>query len=147
MADLKSVVKNIVHEPTQFPESGNSVQLTVKRIGKTVKPGALDFGGSEYTEAAIEWLEAVKHNDEDKYGWWELAEGLYIVEFNETLELPDNTRVQLQIWEKALRNGVVHPTQLIADDRDPLLTFINVSEAGVGIKENARLSEIRVVSG
>ena len=146
MANLKDVVQNIIHEDTQFPEDEDVVYLTVSRVGRPVEPGALDFGGSEYTEANTDWIEPVKRNDDDKYGWWELNQGMYKIEFNEALELSDGVLAQLQVWDKALKNGVVHPSQLIAQSRDPMSTFIYVSQAGVGIKENARISEVRLIS-
>jgi len=144
MPELTSIVKNLVNEPTQVPEDESVVHLTVNRIGKLVKPGALDFGGSEYTEATVKWLEPKKRDPEDKYGWWELDQGLYRIEFNESLEIPEGTRVQLQIWSGALRNGILHPAQIIERSQNPLGTQIHVSESEVGIKENARLSEVRL---
>jgi len=147
MSDLKSVVQNIVHEETQMSGDGKAMQLTVKRIGEPDEPGALDFGGSEYSEAEIEWLDPIKRSEDDKYGWWELASGMYYVEFNETLDLAGYTTVHLQIWENALKSGVTHPSQILSGSKAPVGTFIQVSDAGIGIKENARLSEIRILEG
>lgn len=145
MAELKSIVQNLIHEPTQIPEDESVVYLTVKRIGKLREPGALDFGGSEYIKATVDWIEPHKRHPDDKYGWWELTQGLYRVELNESLEIPEEVRVQLQIWSQALQNGILQPAQIIEKSQKTVATQIHVSESGVGIKENARLSEIRLI--
>jgi len=143
--DLLNVLNNIIHEKTQFPDKENLAYLTVSKIGKINKPGALDFGGSEYNAAEIEWLKPKKHSDEDKYGWWDLNEGMYLVEFNENVQLDDNSGVLIQVWCKALQAGISHPTLVVTDSCDPLQILVTVGKAGIGIKENARLSEIRMI--
>lgn len=142
---LKEILANIIHEETQFPENRNIAYITVSQVGKIIEPGSLDFGGSEYTEAEIHWLEPKARSDEDKYGWWNLQPGSYRVEFNEGVELPDGTGVLLQIWNSALENGVSHPTEVITRSRNPLTTQMRVSDGGVRMKENARLSELRLL--
>ncbi|MFW6293088.1 MAG: hypothetical protein ACOC7V_12310 [Spirochaetota bacterium] len=52
---LQQVVHGIIHEGKQIPETDDVVVLTAKRIGRLTHNGTLDFGGSEYTEAPIEW--------------------------------------------------------------------------------------------
>ncbi|MCF7805558.1 MAG: dCTP deaminase [Candidatus Marinimicrobia bacterium] len=142
---LKDILQNIIHEETQFPEDRNVAFLTVNQIGRLTEPGALDFGGSEYTEAEVEWIVPEVRNEDDKYGWWELGEGSYRIQFNEGVEMPDDTGMLLQTWEKVRKNGVIHPTEVITRTRNPLSTHIYVGEAGIGIKENARLSEVRLL--
>ncbi|HKJ68275.1 MAG TPA: dCTP deaminase [bacterium] len=143
--ELKKVIKNIVHEPTQFPPNQNLAYLTVAKIGKITRQGSLDFGGSEYREAEVEWIQPELQSKEDKYGWWDLAPGLYQVQFNESLSFSDDSGVLLQIWSQALKAGVAHPTEVITESRDPLVTLLQVSEPGSSIKENARLSEVRLI--
>ncbi|NIT60351.1 MAG: dCTP deaminase [Aliifodinibius sp.] len=142
---LLNVLENIIHEKTQFPDTDNIAYLTVSKIGKITEPGALDFGGSEYNAADIKWLEAKKHSDEDKYGWWDLNEDMYLVEYNEKVQLDETSRVLIQLWTKALKAGISHPTLVITESRDPLQILVTVSKAGIDIKENARLSEIRMI--
>jgi len=142
---LKEILTNIIHEPTQFHQELNLAYVTVSRIGKLQKRGSLDFGGSEYSKASVEWLSPEKKASDDKYGWWSLEGGSYRVEFNEGVNLPDDTGVLLQIWADAAKNGVTHPTEVITDSREPLSAQIHVSPPGIEIKENARLSEIRVL--
>jgi len=141
---LKAILQNIIHEPTQFPSEKNVAYLTVNRIGKIGTAGSLDFGGSEYSEGKIDWIDPEKRMEDDKYGWWELPQGLYRIEFNEGVKLEDGG-ILLQIWNAALKNGVIHPTEIITESQNPLFTHIHVSENGVHIKENARLSEVRLI--
>ncbi len=143
--ELKNMLQNIIHEPTQFPEDGNLAFLTVGRVGRLRTAGALDFGGSEYAEADVEWMEAERKAKDDKYGWWTLDSGTYQVEFNEGVSVPENSGVLLQIWSQALKAGVTHPTEVITASKNPLFTLIHVGNAGIRIKENARLSEVRLI--
>jgi len=143
--ELKNVVHNIVHEPTQFPSEENLGYLTVGKIGKMTRGGALDFGGSEYREAEVDWIQPELQSEDDKYGWWKLEPGLYLVEFNERLGFSDNSGVVLQIWSQALQAGVTHPTEIVTESRDPLRTLLQVGQPGSNIKENARLSEVRLI--
>lgn len=142
---ITKLITNIIHEDTQFPGDEEVGYLTVDKVGKISNPGTLDFGGSEYTEADIEWIPPRKKSEDDKYGWWELDEGTYHVQFNEGLKTSEHDPVVIQIWKKALRNGVFHPTELITYSRDHLFTQLVVSEGGIGIKENARISVIRLL--
>lgn len=132
---LTDIIADYIHEGKQFSESRNAFYLTVKRIGKLYSGGSLDFGGSEYSEAVIEWMEPEKKAEDDKYGWWQLNEGSYWVEYNERIDLP----------EKALKAGICHPTGIINEPREVLATMVNVGGYTVGIKENARISEVYVL--
>lgn len=143
--DLKKVIQNIIHEPTQFPSDGNLAYLTVAKIGRITRGGALDFGGSEYREAEVEWIQPKKQSADDKYGWWDLEPGMYAAQFNEGLNFSGDSGVVLQIWSGALQAGVTHPTEVITESRNPLRTLIEVGKPGGSIKENARLSEVRLI--
>lgn len=142
---LLSMLKNYIHEGKQFSEELPIAFLTVNRIGVLAGRGSLDFGGSEYSEAQVDWLEPQKQQEDDKYGWWHLAPGSYLVEFNESIELPTGTRAYLEIWEKAGRNGIQHPFMVLEESHSPLLTVVRVGPEGIDIKENARLSQIGVL--
>jgi hypothetical protein len=90
---LTDIIADYIHEGKQFSESRNAFYLTVKRIGKLHSGGSLDFGGSQYSEAVIEWMEPEKKAEDDKYGWWQLNEGSYWVEYNERIDLPEKVRI------------------------------------------------------
>ncbi|MDY7027390.1 MAG: hypothetical protein SVR04_03735 [Spirochaetota bacterium] len=166
---LKQSVSNTIHEGKQFPEGRSFAYLTVGRIGKYTGIGRLDFGGSEYAEADVEWLAPVKKSSDDTYGWWHLTPGAYLVLFNESVEVPAGKRFYLQIWEKAARNAASIPFAILEGgqgsagqkpDRqpsagqgaagqdsgpDPLSCTLFVGGAGIEIKENARLAQLGVL--
>ena len=139
---LLSMVKNYIHEGKQFSEDIPTAYLTVHQIGVLAGRGSLDFGGSEYSTAQIDWLVPQKQQEADKYGWWHLPPGSYMVEFNESLELSPGMRAYLQIWEKAARNGIQHPFMLIDTSQSPIQVLVTVGPEGIDIKENARLSQL-----
>ncbi|MFW5712072.1 MAG: dCTP deaminase [Spirochaetota bacterium] len=139
---LLSMVKDYIHEGKQFSEEVPIAYLTVNRIGVLTGRGSLDFGGSEYSEAEVGWLEPRKKQEDDKYGWWHLPPGSYLIEFNESVELPTGSRVYLQIWDKAGRNGIHHSFGVLEESRSPIQTVVTVGPEGIDIKENARLSQI-----
>lgn len=139
---LTDVIADYIHEGKQFSESRNAFYLTVKKLGKFYSGGSLDFGGSEYSDGVIEWMEPEKKSEDDKYGWWKLNEGYYWVEYNERIDLPENVRLYFQPWEKALQAGISHQAGIIAEPRKVLATLVHVGGYTVRIKENARISEI-----
>src|SRR6056297_3424617 len=138
---LLSMVKNYIHEGKQFSEDIPVAYLTVHQIGVLAGRGSLDFGGSEYSTAQIDWIVPQKQQEADKYGWWHLLPGSYMVEFIESLELSPGMRAYLQIWEKAARNCIQHLIMLIDTSQSPIQVLVTVAPEGIDIKENARLSQ------
>jgi len=157
---LKQSLSNIIHEGKQFPEGRSFAYLTVGRIGEFAGIGRMDFGGSEYAEADVEWRAPVKKSSGDNYGWWHLTPGAYLVVFNESVEVPAGKRLYLQIREKAARNAASIPFTILegggtaeekasrdglAGELEPLRCTMFVSGAGIEIKENARLAQLGVL--
>ena len=142
---LLQIVHGLISEKKQMPEAEDVVIVTAKRIGRFTHNGTLDFGGSEYTEAPVEWIEPEKKNPDDDYGWWMLEPGDYLVEYNESVTPARGMRCYLQIWDQAARNGLSQSFRLIAQADDPLQAVVRAGSAGVGIKENARVSVVGVV--
>lgn len=142
---IDQIIQNYIHDGKQIDEATGSMVLTVGRIGTLVGRGSLDFGGSEYAPTPTAWQEPVKKNPDDKYGWWHLEPGSYLLEFNESVLLQKGEKAVLQIWEEAARTGVVHPTELLLTSREPLSTVMSVPKPGVDIKENARISRILIL--
>ena len=140
------IVSRYIHEGKQFADDKSSAVLTVARVGRPQDRGALDVGGSEYAETNVVWIEPNKERPDDKHGWWRLAGGSYVVEFNERLSVSEyGGGVLLHVWAPALRAGVSHPSELITVDRDPVRTIVTVGSQGLAIKENARLSQVSLL--
>jgi hypothetical protein len=135
--DVAAALDGIVHEETQRGDSG--VDLTVDAIHRVDRPGEIDFGGGELASAETTPLDPEKRNADDDYGWWELAAGRYLVAYNEHLESGRGPFV-LQPRIELVERGASHPTLFVdALPRVPL----SVPDAGLALKENARVSTLR----
>jgi deoxycytidine triphosphate deaminase len=128
----------------KFQVHGTAVDLTVKTIYAVDPVGQVDFGGSEYKPAGRVAVASLRYNREDKYEWWDLSRGCYIIEFNESLELPDNEVAMLETEERLLRAGASHPCHFVRGRVAPIETLLEVSCLRIQIKQNARTSRIRI---
>lgn len=134
---LAEVVDNLVYEPTQVHEHG--IDLTVSAIYEVAAPGRLDFGGDELEDADLEPIPTELRNPDDEYGWWDLAGGQYVIQHNEFLTDLEEP-VQLQPRNELLARGGSHPSVLVASHL-PLMP-LSVTDGGIRIKENARVSTL-----
>lgn len=134
MNSLIETVDELVHEPTQTRDDGG-VDITVSEIYTIQQPGQLDFGGGEMKPADLQTHSTQLHNEGDSYQWWHLDEGIYLIEYNESL----STEAQLQPRAEILEQGASHPS--IRVESLPMIP-LSVSVGGIQIKENARVSVI-----
>lgn len=134
---LEDHVENLIYGPTQVHEHG--VDLTVGAVYEVTAPGRLDFGGDELEDATLEPVETVQREPDDEYGWWSLAGGQYVLQHNEFLTDLETTAL-LQPRNEFLARGGSHPTVQVRSHL-PLLP-ISVPEAGLEVKENARVSTL-----
>jgi hypothetical protein len=135
MPDYTDYVSDIVHEPTQT--DGPGFDLTVAAVYDVVEPGRVDFGGGELESAAITPHKSHKRDPDDDYEWWQLREGQYLIEYNESLAA--GATVTLQPRTAIVERGGSHPTLQVDElPRIPL----SVGGAGLLVKENARVSTI-----
>lgn len=137
--DVTTFLDGIVHEETQRAETG--FDLTVDTILSVDAAGEIDFGGDELAPAETSLVDPEKRDEGDDYGWWELSEGTYLLEYNEVLEAESAT-FALQPGTELVERGASHPTLFVRDlPRVPL----SVPGAGLALKENARVSRLRPV--
>jgi len=136
-------IKNLIHKDTQIGE--DKVYVTVKQIYLLDEKGSLDFGGSELHLAERKPLLPKKKLTEDKYGWWNLNQGTYLVEFNEQIELKEKEIAILESQEELLQNGCFHPLRIITPKEKLSFIPLNVGHQGIDIKQNARISVLRIV--
>ncbi|MFQ6137136.1 MAG: dCTP deaminase [Candidatus Hydrothermarchaeales archaeon] len=134
-------LEDLIYEKTQLQEDG--VDLTAKHIYIINIPGGLDFGGSELEISKRSKFRLEKRDPSDKYGWWNLPSGQYILEFNEKLNLPKGKVGILQPRSELIRNGAHHST-LVLSDGLPEVT-LSVGSAGIKIKQNARVSRLMIL--
>jgi len=137
MTDLAAFVDGIVHEPTQT--EGRGLDLTVTGVYEVTEPGRVDFGGGELEPAGTEPHDRHYRNEDDDYQWWDLSAGQYLVEYNESLALPDDTVATVQTRDAVRARGAFHPTLQTRDlGRVPL----SVGGTGLKLKANARVSTV-----
>lgn len=140
---IGKLLRNLVYEKTQI--HSESVDLTVKTISRIATTSSIDFGGSEYLPGKRVMLAPRKIDPVDKYGWWSLAEGEFLVNYNEDLSLPPHHLGILQPHERLIEAGVTHGTRFITESGEKLISLVRVSQADVRIKENARISKLFVL--
>lgn len=135
-------VSGIIHAPKQ--QAAPYLELTLKKLFRLKSAGTLDFGGSEFREAMGEPCLPVKQHPEDSYGWWELHEGYYLMQFNEGLELPVNQIALLEPHPRLLAAGSFHPTLTIRALQPEVKVPLWIPKIGLRIKQNARISRMLV---
>lgn len=128
----------------KFQVHGYSVDLTVRNVFAVDPVGRVDFGGGEYMPAGRIHVEPLRRNPEDKYLWWELGKGCYFVEYNETLELPPDEMALLEPDERLLRAGATHTSNFLRGRISPVETLLQVEALTMLLKQNARISRVRV---
>ncbi len=135
-----------VYQDTQ--EEKYSVSLTANKIYRFRGRAELDFGGGEYSPAGREEIQPEKRAPEDDYGWWNLEEGAYLLELNEKLCVPIGGVAVLQPHSHLLENGASHPTVMReeTDNQAAVRVPLEVPENGLAIKENARVSTLRIIT-
>ena len=138
--DLTAFVDDLVYEPTQTDSPG--LDLTVDSISRITEPGRVDFGGGELDPAETEPVGTAKRDPEDDYGWWDLSAGVYLIEYNETLSVPDDVRLVCQTRAAVRARGAFHPTLHLGSEAALEPVPLSVGEGGIEIKENARLSTL-----
>jgi deoxycytidine triphosphate deaminase len=135
-------VRNLIKAELQT--HAYAVELTAKQLYSLNPTGAVDFGGSEYVAAERHPVPTHQKHSQDRYQWWTLVHGAYLVEFNETLELAEDEIALLEPHERLLRAGAEHPALFLRGKINPLTILLSVSGARLEIKQNARISTLRV---
>ncbi len=135
-------VGNILSEKHQV--HAFAVDLTARQIFRLDPTGTVDFGGSEYVAAERHPMPTHQKHSQDRYQWWTLPHGAYMVEFNETIELAEDELGLLAPHERLLRAGAEFPPQYLRGPHNPLSSLLNVSCVQVQIKQNARVATLRV---
>lgn len=128
----------------KYQVHGHSVDLTVKQIYVLDPTGQLDFGGSEYSPAGRIALEAARRHPEDPYAWWDLTRGSYFVEYNESVELAEDEVATVEAHDRLLRSGASHSMVFLRGRAAPLGTLLHVGALSLEIKQNARISRLRL---
>ena len=139
--ELEKLWSGLIYSPKQLQEF--TLDLTVKTIYSFDEKtkGALDFGGSEYRESKINPLKP-EIEEGEKWGWWNLITGTYLVEYNEKIDkATDNTLTILLPHPRLLFTGCYQPTRIIPTSANVIQNLLVIGAQGLNIKQNARLSQ------
>ena len=142
-SEVASRIRNLIHKSTQVKK--DKVHLTLKQIYFLDEKGSLDFSGKELTVAKRKPMVAEKKSPEDEYGWWCLGEGTYLMEFNEQIDLNEKEVAILQPREELLQNFCFHPLRIITSPQRLSPIPLIVGSKGMNVKQNARISVLKVV--
>jgi len=140
--DATNHITGIIHEKYQV--HGFAVHLTVRKIFALDPVGKLDFGGGEYVPAGRIEIAPRQLRPEDKYLWWELDRGSYFVECNETLNLAPDQMALIEPEDRLLRAGGWHVPLFVRGHVDPVELLLTVGVLQLRVKENARISRVRL---
>ncbi|HXE74032.1 MAG TPA: hypothetical protein VNN18_00145 [Candidatus Xenobia bacterium] len=121
-----------------------AVDLTARQVFRLDPTGTVDFGGSEYVAAERHPMPTHQKHSQDRYQWWTLPHGAYMVEFNETIELAEDELGLLEPHERLLRAGAELPARYLRGPHNPCWGLMSVTCAQVQIKQNARVATLRV---
>ncbi len=141
--DLQAHLPKLISAKKQI--SHLAIDLTVHKIFRPRKCGQLDFGGSEFQPAEWKVLPPIKESADVSYGWWELSNDVYLVQFNETLQLADKEVGLIQAHPRLIETGCLLTPQLVKSLRKEILLPLVAPKCSVRIKENARIAQIIVL--
>lgn len=136
----KKCVEGIIHEETQVSDRG--VDLTVNCVSRSTSPTNLDFGGGEEDLGEIEKLSPEKKSEDDKYGWWNLEGGIYIIDFNEEINVTEGLGMVAPL-ERLTEGGSFH-TGIVFTGKLKKRPVLYVNPSGLNLKENARISRLSI---
>ena len=140
--DASAHVKGILH--AQYQVHGSSIHLTARTVSSLDSNGQIDFGGGEYVAAGRSQLTLQRLRLEDKYLWWDLGRGSFIVQCNETLHLAPNQIALIEPEDRLLRTGAWHVPLFVRGHIDPVEILMDVGVPRLRVKENARIARVRI---
>jgi len=129
------LLEGAISKERQVDERG--VHLTVAEVAPMHGRGDIDFGGSEMNPGRGNPMEPVEHKPGDRYGWWRLEAGTYLVRFNEKLK--DGAPPMLLVSNQRLLScGCSVATVPVGPGE--LRTVLTVPQVGLRLKQNARIA-------
>ena len=135
-------ISGILH--AKYQVHGYYVNLTASKISALDPTGQVDFGGNEYIAAGHIEMAAQSVRLGDRYQWWKLVSGSYFVECNETLNLAEDEIALIEPDDRLLRAGASHVPQYVRGHLAPVELLLEVKATCLRVKENARISRVRL---
>jgi len=128
-------LEGAVQRDRQVEASG--VHLTVAQLLVGHSRGRLDFGGSEYQAAPAHPIEPSERKPGDKFAYWRLDPGTYVVRFNEKLK-EGAPPALLMPNQQLLSSGCTLATAMCGPGE--IRSVLVVPSWGANIKQNARIA-------
>ena len=142
LVEENKLIEGFIDADTQLTPNG--CDLTAGSIFEFKSAGKVDFSNKErQLPECIEVL-AQKERQEDKFGWWDLARGIYKVKTNETVNLPNDLIAMAFSRTTLLRMGVFtqHGVWDAGFKGKGEFTLVVDNPYGVKIKQNARVAQL-----
>lgn len=140
---FKDLIQGIVSEEHQIKDA--ELHLTVGKVFEIQGKGSIDFSGNEQETAKLANLEPSKKNPEDKYGWWELEKGTYIIKINEKINLTKDKIGIISPLSRTINSGAYVSTKIITPQSSKEISLILLTMSGINIKENARIARLLII--
>lgn len=100
----RAIIRNVNHPTLQAQPCG--VDLTLKRVLKWTSPGIIDLDNQLRQTATTEEIPFLPEKESTK-PYLDLAQGSYLVEFNETVCVPLDVMGQIFVRSSLFRSGVM----------------------------------------
>jgi hypothetical protein len=135
-------ITGILH--AKYQVHGFSVHLTARTVSSLDPTGQIDFGGGEYVAAGRMEIAPQSVRIDDKYLWWDLSRGSYVVQCNEALHLAPNEIALIEPEDRLLRVGASHVPLFVRGHIEPVELLLDVGAARLRMKQNARIARVRL---
>ncbi len=138
----KNLVEGCVDLEKQITPNG--IDLTAASIYHWEGAGSVDFSNKERVLPEEKEILPKKLNPGDKFGWWDLARGVYKIKTNETVNMPQDLIAMATSRTTLLRMGAFTEHGIWDAGFRGKSEFMLVVEnpAGIKIKQNARVAQL-----
>lgn len=142
MIQEKSLISGYIDLDTQLTPNG--FDLTVASVYAFSAAGAVDFSNKERIIPETTELFPKKKNQDDKFGWWNLNNGIYKIKTNEIVKLSNDIIAFSFPRSSLLRSGVFTHTGVWDAGFEGKSEFILMvaNTEGICIKQNARVVQL-----
>jgi len=127
-------------------EQGRIFHLTLRSVYHPEGLGILgcsDLAGGSIDEQQLAYVEP--HRDSGAEPYWDLVNGEYLLQFNETLVLAENELALIRPLDDLMASGGTHPIVCLGELSEAMLMPMLVSQSGIRIHQNARISLVTIV--
>jgi hypothetical protein len=125
---------------------GRIFHLTVRSVYRPEGLGIL--GCSDLTAGCIDEQQLAyvePRRDPEAVPYWDLVNGEYLFQFNETLVLAENELALIRPLDELMAGGGTHPIVCLGELSEAMLMPMLVSHSGIRIHQNARISLVTIV--